>query len=312
MVRVNLIDYNDTDHDRLLDFKNIGSLSTPINAEYVSVIRFSIPAGDLPIFIFDDENGTKPYTITLSYLSNSTSANMVLEDRGTQNMIYTVDHIVSMMNTTIQTAFTALNLLSPLPTSSVPYVVYDATTSIFSIISHKDYYDTTLTNPIYIKMNRNFMRFFQGMPSIWNYTTNITQLIIEKGVLDENIYVLNANFIKTSQESPSTPNWFSVRVIYVNTSLPIESEIFTSSSINTGQLNSNILSSFIVPIENGTTDCRTSLNFVAPEDRFRPCKLTGKNLYDIKCDVRYQDVEGKDKFFNIGARSIANIELEFF
>lgn len=312
MVRVNLTDYNDTDYDRPLNFKSMGNLQKPINADWVSVVRFSVPAGSLPIFLFDDAIGTKPYSFTLTYQSQSATANMLLEDRGTANRIYSVEHIVSMMNTTLLNAFNALNLIIPLPTTDCPYVIYDSINSLFSFITNKNYYATTLPTPIYISCNRNMMRFFQGTPSIWNYSTNITRFIIETGRFNENLYSLNANFIQTTQEAPSTPNWLLVRIVYVNTSLPIESEVFTSATINTGQINSNILSSFVVPVEAGTRDVRTSLDFTAPEDRFRPCKVTGKNIYDIKCDIRYQDVEGQDQYFFIGARSIANIELEFF
>jgi hypothetical protein len=312
MVRVNLIDYNDTDFDRPLNFKNMGNLTKPINADYVSVIRFSLPTGSLPIFLMSEDYVNQPYTFTLSYQVQSASQYMILENRGTQNRIYSVEHIVSMMNTALQTAFNQLALQIGLPTTDAPYVIYDCLTSLFSIISNKNAYDTRLPVPIFIRCNRNLMRFFQGMPSTWDETTNISTLIIETGRFNQNLYPLNNTFIQTTQEAPSTPNWSLVRIVYVNTSLPIESEVFTSSSINTGQLNSNILSSYVIPVERGTSDDRTSLNFTAPEDRFRPCKLMGKNLYDIKCDIRYQDVEGQDQYFFIGARSIANIELEFF
>lgn len=306
MVRINLTDYNEESVDRPLNFKNIGNLTSPINGDYVSVIRFSIPASGIPLYHFETDFTN---TFTLTYQSQSYTQAMLLEDRGSGNWIYEVNHLVSMMNTTLLNAWTGLNNLITLPTTIPPQVVYDKLNSVFSIIVPFAY-DTTGLSPIYIDMNRTMWRFLVGLPNIRNSLTNSYRLMISQGQLGENIYL--TTYIKMTQEAPTTSNWFNVRFVYITTSLPIESEIFTSTSINTAQMNANILASYVIPVENGTLDNFTSLNFISPHDRFRPCKITGKDLYNIKCDIYYQDVRGNQQSFYIGAKSIANIELEFY
>lgn len=311
MTRINLTDNNNTDYDRPLNFNQTGSLTVPINAKNVSLIRFSIPPGSIPLFLMNTDYEHRPYSFTLTYQTESSTAHMILEDRGYSNRVYDVDHICSMMNDALRRAFAQLKLQISFSETVPPYVIYDNINSLFSVITHKTSFATTLPDPIYITVNRNMWRFLQGISSIYSPNGD-SRLIIESGYFDQNLYSLNTDYIKTTQECPSTSNWALIRIIYINTNLPIESEIFTSPSINTGQTSSNIISSYIIPMDNGTLDYRTSLNFSAPDDHFRPCKLMGNNIYDIKCDVRYQDVEGNDQYFFIGARSIANIELEFF
>lgn len=301
MVRINLTDYNEANVDRRLNFQNIGNLTSPLNADYVSVMRFSIPSGGIPLYYFEDDLTN---SITLSYGAKSFTQDMILIDKGSGNWIFEVDHLVSMMNATFQTAVTGLNALISLPTLIPPCVVYDKLKSIFSIIVPKTYAST----PIYIDFDNDMWRFFQGLPSI--KLNGLQRLIISPGQNGEKLF--QTNYIKLTQEASTISNWFNVRIIYITTSLPIEAEVLTSTSINTGQSASNILSSYILPVERGTLDNYTSMDFVAPKDRFRPCRINAKDIYNVKCDVYYQDVRGHRQIFNIGARSMATIELEFF
>ena len=162
MVRINLTDYNESYNDRLLNFQTIGNLTSPINAEYVSVIRFSIPSGGIPLFYLDP---TIVNSITLSYQNQSFTSPMLLEDRGSGYLIFEIDHIVSMMNTTFQNAYNGLNLSIPLPVLTPPYVMYDKINSLFSIVVPEIFYETTSPVPIYIDINRCMWRFFDGLPA---------------------------------------------------------------------------------------------------------------------------------------------------
>lgn len=316
MTRINLTDFNTDNLDRPLNFRNLGNLTQPINAKNVSVVHFSIPSSSTPIFNLDP---AIPNTITLTYRLHSYTQTMALEDRGTGLLIYEIAHLLSMLNTTFKDALAGLDHMIALPTTEYPIVTYDNMTSKFSIIVKSSMYDTTSLDYISITFNRNMWRFFQGMPAISTrievpaqplVTSNVYTLIAKLGPNNEGQYL--TNYIRLQQETCSVTNWYYIRIIYLTTIMPIESEIFTSPIKNSGQSSQNILASFIVPVDNGIIDNLTDLNFVSPHDRFRPCKITGTDLYNIQCNVKFQDCVGNDHEFFIGPHTICNVELEFF
>jgi hypothetical protein len=83
---------------------------------------------------------------------------------GRYYFVYEFEHMIELMNTTLQTAFTTLGGLVALPTGAeAPYFEYNAETQLISLIAQRSFYDTALASPIEIHVNTPLFKFIQGI-----------------------------------------------------------------------------------------------------------------------------------------------------
>ena len=310
MVRVQLKATNETENDIMLNFENMGNLTSPINSTSLSVVKFSIPNNGNPIIEFIENR----WYFTLSY--NGTDFEQVVEwtDIGTEEngikKVFTVDHFTTMLNNALSDAITGLNAIETLPSVIVPRLLYNVDTSRFEFVVYTTAYNSTLATPIKIYCNKSLYYVLKSLPNERHPTNTVNkQFEFLFNPITENTYIVD--YTKTVQENTSLINIAAVRNIIVTTTMPVEPLIITSDSINSNQSSQNIIQSYTVPYSNGFIDWCENLDFVQPENQYRSCKINGNNIYNIQCQLYYENYEGIYRPFILAPHQIATIELEF-
>ncbi len=156
---------------------------------YLSIIRFTIPGTFIPILVMPinsgssqtDPNQTQFY-VTLSYGGDDYTQNVVYVPDNvfpvpvppSQNppyysqvitpyyYVYSYHHFLTMINTALETAFTALKTAhATAPITAAPYYIYDETTQLFSLIVEYSAFVSPGTVSLYV--NRYLQKYFNGL-----------------------------------------------------------------------------------------------------------------------------------------------------
>lgn len=317
MVRINLTTFNSTEQEQILDFGEIGTLTSPIQAKSVSIVRFSIPNALEEIMIF------KPnfYYVSLVYngvvFSQAVEMLIMGHFRGNPYYIFEIEHLVRMFNIAFGKCIIGLNNAVfaltgvNLPTTEAPRVVYDPILSVYSIIFNPTYYGTKATNKITMYFNTPLAIIFKTM-SVLHPDTNPPNLFA-RFFLDFVSYpeiVYNTNYLKITQESSTIMSYTSPRVLLITTQMPIEYEI-QCNTLSSNQSNLNVMQSYVYPYNKGTSDIFTNSDFSAPADHYRPCSIKTQTLYDIKCACYTQQTDGSIVPMYLPPQTSASILLEF-
>jgi len=158
---------------------------------YLSVVRFSIPCQNIPIFIpeiqpYPNTNvNNTVYSLSLEYNGFSSGQTFVQFVSGNPNVpinsitpssplantssiyywIYNYQEFIDMVNNTFVTAFNTLDVASGgLPVGSeAPYFEFDSATQLISLVAQRQFYDRTLLNPINIFMNYKLFVYYDGI-----------------------------------------------------------------------------------------------------------------------------------------------------
>lgn len=308
MVRVNLTVNNPSDAVVKLNFQNAGNLVQPINATHMNVVKFSIPSSEIPLMVWTT-NWT--YTITLAYGATIFTSPVLFEYRGNDTNIFEIDHLISMINTTFTTCVTGLNLLlgGTLPTTIAPYVLWNTATSLFSLVAPTQYRDTAVT-PIRVWLNNPMFGILQTIPITGPYVDPVQTYRVIFTPSFENTY--RTTYIKLDQTSISLGNFATPRSILVSTSMPVQSEIFTSDDITSNQSYLNVIQNYTIDWSKGLLPLIANFDFSTVIDHYRPSKMTGGGIYNVKVDVSYLTNTGDILPFYLPSHSNAFILLDFF
>lgn len=265
---------------------------------YLSIIRFTIPTQEIPIFQADIQpfpntnlNNTV-YSVTLNYGAN-TSGQIFIQytsttahaeqsrpltlnhpnvDKTAYYYIYTYTEFLLQINTALAAAFAAL---PGKPGGALaPYFIYDENIEKISLVAQRLYYDVALGvgNYIEIYSNLQLFNFLDGIPTFYFGDNQINgednqYLIRDKRnnyyqPPDVAVVTPPAYFIMT-QEYNTLPNWNSFKsLVLVSNLLPIIQEYVPRvSGQNQGVVNSQgILKDFEPLIELGP-EARTSVQY---------------------------------------------------
>lgn len=292
MVRINLISYNNDSQPNPLNFQNIGDLVQPVDGTRMFIRFFSIPNSQTPLVKW---NNTR-YTLTLSYKSFEVTQNVVLTDLGGGLFVWELSQICDSVNKTLASLVDALDTLSShtLPTTTYPYIFYDNSESVYNFIAPTVGYAESITpmsDRITIYMNDASFGVFQTIDSHW-YPTASPDKRIRAIFYDDFEHTYNTSYLKNTQQSNSLSNYAYMRTLIVTTPMPVDSEILGSTTINSNQSASNIVSSYIVNFDNGAKDTLTNNDFVCPVDPYREVKINAKSLYSVKCNCYFVSIEG--------------------
>lgn len=311
VTRVNLEIYNDN-QELPLQVREIGggSLTIPIKASSVNVLRYSIPNSWTPLFEFKDNT----YRMRVSYNGQSYTKYVDFIDLGSSHNVYDIDHILLMMNACIKQCVIGLNSLIAVPSiTEIPYFSYDINTDLYKLTANKLYYDETLGQPMKIWINEALFNFFQSIPTIHDQISYPAPTMTDfRFVFRGTTSNTSGNYITLNQENVTFSNYVDPRQLIITTSMPIQSEIFPLSTGGSGQVYASVLQSYIFNYSDGNKGFRGNLDFNASVNQFRPISLTSTDIYSIKCNISYKTRDGKLKDFYLAPNASANIVLEFY
>lgn len=273
---------------------------------YISVIRFSIPCQNIPIFIpeiqsFPNTNmNNTAYSVSLEYNGFTSGETFVQFVSGNPNVyvqpisinnrdadtssiyywIYNFQDFIDMVNTTLETAFTALNIISGgLPLGSeAPYFEFDPVTQLISLIAQRQFYDAAILNPINIFMNYKLFVYFDALEVL--YLGNGSNIYLQNGKdiqfiikdLKNNWYnpsflvpVFPPDYFKMTQNFPNLVSWNVFKSLQITSNMiPIREEYSPALKDISGGSNteSQVFLKDFEPILNNGGDSRGILYFV--------------------------------------------------
>jgi hypothetical protein len=103
---------------------------------FMAIVRFGIPGSGIPIFIFDDNT----YFITLKYNGTPFTFPIIYNNVRSNHTIYSYNSFIDMINTTFQTAFSALKAEFPgAPPTEAPFMQYNSQTLLCSLYCQTSY-----------------------------------------------------------------------------------------------------------------------------------------------------------------------------
>ena len=217
----------------------------------LGVIRFSIPATNIPIFFFDSNDIDYHITLRDSLTGTFESEQLVFKNLETQpnayglQAIWSYQQFIDMVNTAFATAFTNLKALEPLalPTEA-PFYTYEASTELFKFNAEQVYDDTNpLTKTFEIWVSSGIFKILSGFQVISDNVAFIplgNQIIIKDNC--NNSFTYNAKaYYYMEQEYKTTPLWYGVKRFLFLSNLPVRPEV-ENGTLNITQ---NIIMDFV-------------------------------------------------------------------
>jgi hypothetical protein len=256
------------------------------------VIRFKVPNFETPLFTFK-ENYYKMY---MSYNGTSVNKYVTCEERFTPptKQVYEYQQIVQMLNATVTSLFGTLGALVTLPTANIPYFTYSETTTLFSFVSHKDYYMTDLATPIVISVNYPLFMWIAGLPCSQSPNINILVLDAKNNV--------SGNYVTMTQQCNTLDLISDFASIVLTSNLPCSNEYvgdfarlpilqdYTPSDLDISTFYNSIVYNAVTP--------------------YRQVRLNGNaQIYDITIDAYIVDVNGTLTRCLLPPLQTANIKL---
>lgn len=348
----NLAPYYDAKFQQNLD----DSFITNPSDYYLSVIRFSIPCQNIPIWIpeikkYPNTNVNETvYSLSLEYgaftsgetflqfeSSNpnayASTISALSPSAGTDSIyywIYNYQAIVDMINTTFQTAFTALNVASGgLPVGSVaPYLEYDPVTQLMSLVCQRVNYDVNLPNTISIFMNYKLFEYIDSI--LANYLGGSNYNVYLPNGKDFQLIVLDLknNWYNPPNLAPATPpdyykmtqnfstilNWNVFQSLQITTNMiPIVSEI--APSLNSSDTSNTTQQSFLrdfTPITETGGDFRNGTLQYVLDGPYQLINLTGQTpLNKLDMQVFWLDRFGHKYLLKCAYNQILSIKIVF-
>jgi hypothetical protein len=303
-VYVNLEIYNSTNQLINADFNqtfNQNVLERPSDYE-LSIVRFSSPGTNIPIFIFNTTSNY--YTVTLSDATGNYQASLALiredfRDPASTNYIFSYQNFVNMVNVAFAKAYAALLVGNPGTTApSPPFMTFNPTEDVLRIsypqtgYSKQVFSATGATDSAGTKvyMNASLFGYFESFPSRYYGGGQLAGKDVQLLVYDDGdnnlvVGVAGTNGVYKSTTNPNLPmgpyymmeqdystlylwNDFSSIVITSNT-IPVNKEYLPK--IN-GQVNVQpILTDFQPNVQSGP-DAKSTLQYL-PSGEYRVIDL---------------------------------------
>jgi len=228
---------------------------------YVTVESMTCPTTNIPVWMPDIQPKTAPwgfntdinktiYSFTMEYngiYSDETFLNFISQNPNSLPLplspfqdrysvyyeIYTYTSIVEMLNNTLLYAFYNLSGKIALPTSDIPYFYFDGQSFRFSLVSNKNFFDSSIVSPINIYCNYQMYEIINSLPFTYYtgsvpgrifklYISNFFNNVISSPYIFDptgDYYVTSQNISYISQLSP-------MKSLFVLTnSVPINSQI---------------------------------------------------------------------------------------
>jgi len=320
MVRVNLTVKNETELPSAVNMTQVADLSCPINASTVNVVKFSIPNLETPLC----EWPTNYYKIAVAYNDYTSVGACNLIDRGKGAVVDSIEQVLEAFNQAVAEAMGNLGIQVPLPDGSgTPFLTWDNGNNVFTWTTTNHFMKAGPFPPglapvvedlqIELWFNDASARIFKSMDtsklggngelSEAGMTSRLNPTPLTYNGTDQLCHV--------TQTSSTIAAWVDPRTIYVSTFMPIQNEIFASTSHNSGQTYEYIMASYTIPWENGLKDALTNFDFTTVTNGYRSTGINGMAMRTVKCDIYYETRRGERKQFYLSPGSSAYLLLDF-
>ncbi len=311
----------------------------------LAVTRFNIPLGRIPLLIFRiqtagefDPPQTNPnlgvYIFTLTFGVNDYSENVIFQpdltsipvpnppsDNNNEQVdssyyyVYTLNRILFLFNTTLETAFTALKLANPAaPQTEAPFFFADSDNKIH-LVTQIEYNDAV--DPVEIFINNPLNRFFDGMDFIFEFSSDVKEarFVLYEDPLFDNGYtpfgtvpVTPPTHIQQIQQDNNIGAWSELKAIIFQTSLiPIRQENIASTGTEGQDIIQTILTDFDV---SGWQGNRNPISF-ASQGPYRYIDILSHTpIRSFNLDVLWRDSQGRVRFIEVFSNPIT-VKLAF-
>ncbi len=207
---------------------------------YCSIIRFTVPLQQIPIFIFQDSlysvtisNGATDFQTILSYVPSYTP--VLAPTYPESRFVYSYQQFLDSINNALSASFIASGLAG-----TAPYMIYNPETALISLVAPATFHnagqtDENQTIKVWFNTNlwvffSNFEKIFNGyVPQTWNTNGKNFNIIIKPN--GTNNFSIPADHggplagLQMSQEFSSLYNWNILRnIVFTTNTIPIRSE----------------------------------------------------------------------------------------
>ena len=340
---------------RFTEVRNNPYLDAPENY-FLSVVRFAIQTPSLPVFIPLIQTGqANPnltiYSVSMSYVVGGNTlvaqtfltyvpqntylptpaSPLVQQDVSSEYYyVYSYQYLIKLINTTIQTCFTALNALvvgagGVLPTANAPFFEMNPNDFTMSFFADTLGFNETLGNPIKFFMNSAMYHLFNGFQADYLGYTGITNgrnyLFRIYGTSLNLFNFPTYNALVMYQEQSSIALWNPVQsLVFTTALLPVNETNVSAPKIfgldtRLGQSNNNvnvapIITDFEVPFDPSNT-YRPNVEY-SPQSEYRLVDLYGASpISAIELTCYWKNQFGQLTPFILNSNSKANIKLLF-
>lgn len=228
---------------------------------YLSIIRFTVPTGNVPLFVFNIEEGQTQndidlgvYKVCLEDGPGNISTEIVrflptrndvpfpqppsanppyyTQAESPYYYVYDINKMLEMINNALAAA---LSGLPPVVGRESPYFIYEPESFRISLVAQNDWYNEDIPGFVKVWFNIPMMRFLQGFPmSIWSYENNPDGRNFYIRIKGTPFNTINPpstfpaaapEWIKITQEQPSLSGWNDITgLVFTTNRIPVSSE----------------------------------------------------------------------------------------
>ena len=191
----------------------------------LSIARFTIDTTTLPVIIptikpFSTDKNQTIYNITMSYNGLSFTSNLIFSPQdlqavipsppsATQNglqdntggyyAIYTFQYFIQLVNNTLNACFLGILKLAGIePTYTIPYMIFDPSTKLASLILPSNFFNPSNISPMVLFFNPALFQLFSSFPFFINDYNSST---------GQNIQIIVDNFGQSSEIQVGNPSY---------------------------------------------------------------------------------------------------------
>lgn len=294
----------------------------------LTVDRFSVPSSTIPLFEFEDDT----YYVTLTHAASGDDYSEVVVNTPTSTdangLIFSVYSFIDDINNAFAVAHTALNIAHPGVVSAPPFLIWNASTSLFSLVCGTDYATGYPNNAVQIWMNWRIYEKFSGFQTLFAGYNNVNlkdiKFIINDIGNNQYTYTFTGGapagpWLIFTQEAPANSLTEAIRIIFTSNMLPVQSDqVAVSSNALVGSTSTagkssslNIITDFVLDLSGFVSPVSTQ-QFVFNPSIYRLIPLVGSiPLQTIDIKAYYATRDGRLYPLYINPGESLNIKLLF-